>query len=67
MLILTGSDGETWVRLAVRPSGTEPKVKGYIEIGLPVADDLAAARCGAEAMGEAVRRDVSALLQRGPN
>ena len=67
VLILTGSAGEAWVRLAVRPSGTEPKVKGYIEIRLPVAGDLTTARRTAEATGEAVRRAAAALLQRGPN
>ena len=67
VLILTGSAGEAWVRLAVRPSGTEPKVKGYIEIRLPVADDLTTARAyrGSHRRGGAARR--AALLQRGPN
>jgi phosphomannomutase len=30
-LIFTGGDGDTTVRVVVRPSGTEPKVKFYIE------------------------------------
>ena len=38
VLILMGSNDEGWVRLAVRLSGTEPKVKGYIEIGSSVGD-----------------------------
>jgi len=63
VLILTGGG----VRLAVRPSGTEPKVKGYIEIRKAVAEDLAGARRAAEALCETVRRDAVALLQRGPN
>ena len=67
VLILTGGNGGTWVRLAVRPSGTEPKIKGYIEIGQPATDDLAAARASAQRLCEAVRRDAAALLQRGPN
>jgi phosphomannomutase len=67
VLILTGGNGGTWVRLAVRPSGTEPKIKGYIEIGQPATDDLAAARASAMSLCEAVRRDAAALLQRGPN
>ena len=39
-LIYTGES----VRVAVRPSGTEPKVKAYLEIRLPPRDDVAAAR-----------------------
>ena len=31
-VILEGGDAETAVRVAVRPSGTEPKVKSYIEV-----------------------------------
>ncbi len=69
---VTGVDGVQvytgdGVRLAVRPSGTEPKIKGYIEIREPVNSRLAAARRSAEALCEAVRRDAAALLQRGPN
>ena len=67
VLILTGGNGGTWVRLAVRPSGTEPKIKGYIEIGESATDDLAAARASAKNLCDAVRRDAAALFQRGPN
>jgi phosphomannomutase len=67
VLILTGGNGETWVRLAVRPSGTEPKIKGYIEIGQPATDDLAAARASAKSLSEALRREAAALFHRGPN
>jgi phosphomannomutase len=67
VVILTGSDGQAWLRLAVRPSGTEPKVKGYIEVGLPPTDDLATARRSAQDLRNAVQRDAAALIQRGPN
>jgi phosphomannomutase len=43
-LIFTGGDDETSARVVVRPSGTEPKLKCYLEIRCSVADDLAHAR-----------------------
>jgi phosphomannomutase len=59
-------EGES-VRVAIRPSGTEPKVKAYLEIRLPARDDLAAARTEAARRLERLRVDVVGLLQRGPN
>ena len=70
VLILTGGNDQAWVRLAVRPSGTEPKIKGYIEVGQPAqsaTDDLKAARATAEHLCERVRHEAAALFQRGPN
>jgi phosphomannomutase len=43
-LIFAGGDTETSVRVVVRPSGTEPKVKCYIEVRSTVADDLGRVR-----------------------
>lgn len=43
-LFLTGGDDQTSIRVVVRPSGTEPKVKCYIEVGQVVSSDLAHAR-----------------------
>jgi phosphomannomutase len=43
-LILSCGDGETSARLVVRPSGTEPKVKSYIEVRCGDVSDLAEAR-----------------------
>ncbi|TQR85005.1 phospho-sugar mutase [Mycobacterium hodleri] len=54
-------------RVAVRPSGTEPKVKAYLEIRLPPREDVASARADAARMLDALRADVVGLLQRGPN
>jgi phosphomannomutase len=46
-LILTGGDGDTSWRLTVRPSGTEPKIKSYIEVRCTDVSDLADARARA--------------------
>jgi phosphomannomutase len=43
-VVLTGGDGETTFRVVVRPSGTEPKVKSYIEVRCGDVDDLIRAR-----------------------
>ena len=48
-------------RVIVRPSGTEPKVKCYLEVVVPVADgDVAAARRTAVDALAAIKRDVAA-------
>ena len=46
-VILSGGDDDTSVRMVVRPSGTEPKVKCYIEVRCADVDDLDAARAKA--------------------
>ncbi|MBX9641810.1 MAG: phospho-sugar mutase, partial [Mycobacteriaceae bacterium] len=51
-LILTGGDDEISVRVVVRPSGTEPKLKCYTEVRCAVRGDLAAARQRARALRE---------------
>ena len=43
-VVLSGGDGETTFRVVVRPSGTEPKVKSYIEVRCGDVSDLAEAR-----------------------
>ncbi|MHA6624699.1 phospho-sugar mutase [Pseudonocardia sichuanensis] len=51
-------------RLVVRPSGTEPKLKAYLEVVEPVPDPagLPAARGAAEARLDALRTEVTSLL-----
>ncbi|GAA4304326.1 phospho-sugar mutase [Actinomadura luteofluorescens] len=49
-------------RVVVRPSGTEPKLKCYLEVVLPVDDDVAAVRARAASDLEALRADVAAAL-----
>jgi phosphomannomutase len=49
-LILAGGGDDTSVRVVVRPSGTEPKVKSYIEVRCRPADDLEATRARAQAL-----------------
>jgi phosphomannomutase len=67
VVVLTGSHDNAWVRLAVRPSGTEPKIKGYIEVGVPAGEDLAGTRRHAGDLSAAVQREATRLVQRGPN
>ncbi|MYU25729.1 phospho-sugar mutase [Streptomyces sp. SID8352] len=49
-------------RVIVRPSGTEPKLKCYLEVVVPVGDraGLPVARARAESLLEALKRDLSA-------
>ena len=49
-------------RVAVRPSGTEPKIKAYLEVVEPAGDDLAAARAAAAGRMAPLRASVSMLL-----
>ncbi len=46
-LVFSGGDGVTSVRVVTRPSGTEPKLKSYIEIRCTDVGDLDAARARA--------------------
>lgn len=49
-LIFTGGADDTWVRVVVRPSGTEPKLKCYLEVRCAVVEDLNSARRRATAL-----------------
>jgi phosphomannomutase len=59
-LIFTGGAGDTWVRVVARPSGTEPKLKCYVEVRCAATEDLNSARQHAtglrDALVELVRR-----------
>ena len=54
------------LRVMVRPSGTEPKLKTYLEVvePIPAPDGLPAARQAADGRMAALRRAVSAVLHR---
>jgi phosphomannomutase len=43
-VVFFGADGRDWVRMVVRPSGTEPKLKCYIEVCCANVGHLGAAR-----------------------
>ncbi|MPV38874.1 phospho-sugar mutase [Georgenia subflava] len=47
-------------RVIIRPSGTEPKLKAYLEVVVPVTGDVAAARRTAADRLKQLRADVSA-------
>ena len=57
-LIFAGGDDATSARVVVRPSGTEPKLKCYIEIRCAPAGDLRAARERARALRDRLVSDV---------
>jgi phosphomannomutase len=46
----------------IRPSGTEPKLKSYLQIVVPVEGDLGQARAKADALMADVRSDIAAAL-----
>ena len=62
-LIFTGRG----LRVAVRPSGTEPKIKSYIEIRVAPGNDVDRARDEAHRLLQTVEAQATELLQRGPN
>jgi len=59
-LVFSGGDGDNWVRVVVRPSGTEPKVKSYIEVRWANIGNIEATRTKARA----VQDELVAIAQR---
>ncbi|MCJ1677765.1 phospho-sugar mutase [Streptomyces sp. APSN-46.1] len=55
-------DGDYKARVIVRPSGTEPKLKCYLEVVVPVAEasDLAPARARGQEVLDAIKKDFAA-------
>ncbi|MEZ0072764.1 phospho-sugar mutase [Planotetraspora sp. GP83] len=49
-------------RVIVRPSGTEPKLKCYLEVVIPVEDDVTKARAQAVQDLEALKKDLAVAL-----
>ncbi len=58
--IRLGLDGGA--RIIARPSGTEPKLKCYIEVVVPVTDSIDAARGTADEQITAIKTDLAAAL-----
>jgi phosphomannomutase len=59
-LVFSGGDDDNWVRMVVRPSGTEPKVKSYIEVRCANIGNIDATRVKARA----VQDDLGSVAQR---
>lgn len=66
-LIFTGPTADGWLRLAIRPSGTEPKIKCYTEIHVAPGGDPDTDRGRAADLGRRLDAEAAALCQRGPN
>ena len=64
-LVFTGGDDSTTLRVVVRPSGTEPKLKCYLEIRCD--GELNTARARAAELQNAAAEAVRDWGQRGPN
>ena len=57
-----GRDLEARLRICIRPSGTEPKAKIYLEATMPHRDDLGTERLRLRALLDAVAEEASASL-----
>ncbi|MGW0657759.1 phospho-sugar mutase [Streptodolium elevatio] len=59
---LAGADDVASARIVVRPSGTEPKLKSYLQVVVPVHSQVSEARTVAAATLAALKRDLAAAL-----
>ncbi|MGJ9413493.1 phospho-sugar mutase [Aeromicrobium sp. CF4.19] len=59
---LDAADGITGARIICRPSGTEPKLKCYVEVVVPVGESSQEAWSRARTTIDAVKADLAALL-----
>jgi phosphomannomutase len=59
-LVFFGGDGDNWVRMVIRPSGTEPKLKSYIEVRCANIGNVEATR----AKALTVQDELVAIAQR---
>jgi phosphomannomutase len=55
-LIFDGGDDDNWIRMVVRPSGTEPKLKSYIEVHCANIGTVDATRVKARAVQDELVR-----------
>ena len=60
--VVTAGVTAATARVVVRPSGTEPKLKAYLEVVEPAGDDLAQARAAAAGRMGRLQEQVSMLL-----
>lgn len=59
---LAGADDVASARIVVRPSGTEPKLKGYLQVVVPVHGQVGEARAVAAATLTALKKDLADAL-----
>lgn len=65
-LVFTGTSADgTVLRVTVRPSGTEPKIKCYLEVRVAASDDLDAARATARELSTRATADAHHILTKG--
>jgi phosphomannomutase len=57
-LVFLGGNEDNWVRMVVRPSGTEPKLKCYIEVRCAIVGDLTATRAKAHKLQDELVADL---------
>ncbi len=64
LIFSLGPDAEPTARVVVRPSGTEPKLKAYLEVVVPVTSTVIEARAAAAAELAALEADLRGIVGR---